>query len=674
MSSLSVPDTGMTIKPPSAQTSTSLRPAIGLTLPDGIIEAMIKCVQAGNPIQLSLSENPTRASRRPLHESTSDLIDFTLTYSKQSISYGEKIQHLGLAKDSRPREVFRTTSSNPVPCDSKGAAPHPSPNTFTSLKMTSTLAAMINQTYCPTKSSESASQSVSNPTKSSTTAGADAALAALQNSLASESIKKAENTVKYIKDGSLTIPGKRGPSKLGSSSRYLDHNRSNNDLNKPSLSPQLASTAVPLSQQQAVQAKAARKPVIHLLAVGPLSEDALGSKVPDATSRDLKQALEKVGDLNESSGKWELRKTFFKELDVWEFNYDRPEDRQRAIDNAVKIFDKMRLNVSEPQWEKLLPRSERATGKCLSRLQAQIAQGSNQKASKPTEQSRDPSPTSKDDGGYEKPIPKKSDSSLSTHTSTTKPKKTPSAKEAQAKRLASKKPPSAKPTRVKSTTVAPVPKKKGPAPAKETKVTSRMLSSEYVQSSDDEAVAPAEVIQTKAIKRPREQDETPKEASRPGVKKARKDAVAAQRVPEASQTRVTNTTLSSSSSSKSAKSNSPRKSSPLASSPPTNASDLELSTGSQSPNSGSRSNVQKRHAPDSSISPSSSTTSRRLRPEVTDLARKYKMYYPKYLQLHEQLTEMGERRDRHLEKDLLEMHARLYTMKKEIMAGVIEVG
>ena len=651
MSSLSVPDTGMTIKPPSAQSSTSLRPAIGLTLPDGIIEAMIKCVQAGNPIQLSLSENP-------------------------SISYGEKIQHLGLSEDSRPREVFRTTSSNPIPCDSKGAIPHPSPNTFTSIKMTSTLAAMISQTYCPTKSPESmsASHSVSNSTKRSTTAGADAALAALQSSLASESIKKAENTVKYIKDGSLTIPGKRGPSKLGSSSRYLDHNRSNNDLNKPSLSPQLPSTTVPLSQQQAVQAKAARKPVIHLLAVGPLSEDILGSKVPDATSRDLKQALEKVGDLNESSGKWELRKTFFKELDVWEFNYDRPEDRQRAIDNAVKIFDKMRLNVSEPQWEKLLPRSERATGKCLSRLQAQIAQGSNQKASKPTEPSRDTSPASKDDGGHEKPVSKKSDAAVSTQTSTTKPKKAPSAKEAQAKRLASKKPPSAKSTRVKGTAAAPVPKKKCPAPAKETKVTSRMLSSEYVQSSDDEAAAPAEAIQTKAIKRPREQDETPKEANRPGVKKARKDAAVAQRVPEASQTRVTNTTLSSSSSSKSAKSNSPRKSSPLASSPPTNASDLELSTGSRSPGSGSRSNVQKRHAPDSSISPSSSTTSRRLRPEVTDLARKYKMYYPKYLQLHEQLTEMGERRDRHLEKDLLEMHARLYTMKKEIMAGVIEVG
>ncbi|EPQ62987.1 hypothetical protein BGT96224_A21329 [Blumeria graminis f. sp. tritici 96224] len=289
MSSLSVPDTGMTIKPPSAQSSTSLRPAIGLTLPDGIIEAMIKCVQAGNPIQLSLSENP-------------------------SISYGEKIQHLGLSEDSRPREVFRTTSSNPIPCDSKGAIPHPSPNTFTSIKMTSTLAAMISQTYCPTKSPESmsASHSVSNSTKRSTTAGADAALAALQSSLASESIKKAENTVKYIKDGSLTIPGKRGPSKLGSSSRYLDHNRSNNDLNKPSLSPQLPSTTVPLSQQQAVQAKAARKPVIHLLAVGPLSEDILGSKVPDATSRDLKQALEKVGDLNESSGKWELRKTFLR--------------------------------------------------------------------------------------------------------------------------------------------------------------------------------------------------------------------------------------------------------------------------------------------------------------------------------------------------------------------------
>jgi len=85
----------------------------------------------------------------------------------------------------------------------------------------------------------------------------------------------------------------------------------------------------------------------------------------------------------------------------------------------------------------------------------------------------------------------------------------------------------------------------------------------------------------------------------------------------------------------------------------------------------SRSPIHKRHQKSSSVS--SSGSSRCLKPEVTDTARKFKMYYPKYKALHQELAAMGDNRDKDKEKDLRDMHARLAKMKKEIEAGIIDV-
>ncbi|CCD46248.1 similar to transcription factor Zn, C2H2 [Botrytis cinerea T4] len=116
------------------------------------------------------------------------------------------------------------------------------------------------------------------------------------------------------------------------------------------------------------QAKNRRKPVVHLLALEPMSEKELDNRIPGEND-DLKQSLAKVADLNTSTGKWELRKNYYKELDVFSFRYGSDAERQKAIDNTIKVFDKMRLGLSEPEWEKLLPKSERGTGKSLSKIQ-----------------------------------------------------------------------------------------------------------------------------------------------------------------------------------------------------------------------------------------------------------------------------------------------------------------
>jgi RNA polymerase II elongation factor ELL len=140
----------------------------------------------------------------------------------------------------------------------------------------------------------------------------------------------------------------------------------------PISSSLVGSVYIPLSQQQADKAKLARWPIVHLLALGPTTKKDLRAKVNDCSDQDFEAIFDRVSDLNEISGKYELRQRFFKELDVWVFKYDSSEDRQRAIDNAIKIYDKMRLGLSEPEWDRLLVRAERGTGKHLSKIQANL--------------------------------------------------------------------------------------------------------------------------------------------------------------------------------------------------------------------------------------------------------------------------------------------------------------
>ncbi len=440
-------------------------------------------------------------------------------------------------------------------------------------------------------------------------------------------------------------------------------------------SPSLGPTSVPLSQQQAEQAKAIRKPAIHLLAVESMTEKELRERICDGAQGELKAALLKVSDLNEATKKWELRKTFYKELDVWSYDYAKAEDRQRAIDNAVRQYDKMRLNVSEPQWDKLLEKSERGTGKCLSKLQAQIAAGPVARAPKINVQKAEDSgrdtPNGEDDIITDKKVSKLKGESVARSASQPPMTKTKKVSE-KGKRLLSKTP-------AKSAAKA-APARKAPQPKAGTKV----LSSEFVNDSDEEddyPVAQSKPAPKPPVKRPREEDIDTSDSSIPLAKKVKKDAPAAHRVSDASQSSRTTTTSHYSSSSSKVKGNSPQKSSPLASSPPTNASDMESTSGERTSSSespaqqpstkNSRSPIHKRHQKSSSVS--SSGSSRYLKPEITDIARKFKMYYPKYKELHQELSAMGENRDKEKEVNLLDMHRRLAKMKKEIEAGIVEM-
>ena len=419
-----------------------------------------------------------------------------------------------------------------------------------------------------------------------------------------------------------------------------------------------------------------------------MTERELGDKITSASTDDLKAVLQKVSDLNESTGKYELRKLFYKELDVWTYKYDTMEDRQRVIDSAVKQYDKMRLGTSDPEWDRLLTRGERGTGKCLSKLQAHLAQGQGQvqrapkiNVQKAEGSGRDIPLRDEDEEVFEdKSLSKIKGESMTRSVSqppTAKSKKVIE-KEAQAKRMLSK------------NTTKPAPKPATAKKEKPQKPGSRVLSSQFVSDSDeepDEYLIPPKPAPKPSVKRSREEDGETSDSSIPLSKKVKKEAPT-HRISDASQTsRTTNSSTYSSSSNKT-KGNSPQKSSPLASSPPTNASEFENSSGgisssaspahhtSSSSTKNTRSPIHKRHQKSSSVASSVSSTSsqRRLRPEVVDLARRYRIFYPKYEALHKEVANLEgkNRRDLEKEEELLDMHDRLTKMKKDIMAGIIE--
>ena len=114
--------------------------------------------------------------------------------------------------------------------------------------------------------------------------------------------------------------------------------------------------------------QALRIPVIHLLAVRPVSEKFVAHRVC-CTQTECRGVLDKVGrPARLDVSKWDLVDRSFKELDPWKFPYPSDNDRELAIDHAISAYDRMRLSREDKLWQTLLQKSERGKGKILSRL------------------------------------------------------------------------------------------------------------------------------------------------------------------------------------------------------------------------------------------------------------------------------------------------------------------
>jgi RNA polymerase II elongation factor ELL len=286
-------------------------------------------------------------------------------------------------------------------------------------------------------------------------------------------------------------------------------------------SPAASGFGSPASQQGTDDIKQRRLPLVHEIAVGGKGFTDLLAKW-DGSEAEFEQQLNKVASFDNQKQEWSLNKLYWKDLDPYNYSFDSDEERQKAIDNAIRQFDRMRLGVSDPLWQKLLPKQDRGKGICLSKLQATLAKvPSSTAAPKITVQKPEISSPSAHSERSDTPSTSakmaKGGEPMARSNSGTKGKKI-SASEAQAKRLMNKPSAAAKSSAAKSTSTKASPKAavtaspkisptKPPAKASTGKG-GRVLSKEFITDSDsdgsgDEAGSSSTVSRTRV--EPKEQ-------------------------------------------------------------------------------------------------------------------------------------------------------------------------
>ncbi|KAF4976971.1 hypothetical protein FZEAL_6442 [Fusarium zealandicum] len=661
MNSLKVPESGLQLEGSAGKDASLPLQAFALTLSDVVIEDMIKCVQNGDGVQLALGANPTFLYGSNSHviapPSDSNPYDLYLTRPFESTRTADKIPHTGsLFQKPKP-----AASSNKAVLDKAD-----------------------NSTSARPKAAKSS--------KSTASSGLDSDIEALQNGLAAHAASREKARLVDnlpAKKGTIKVKGKL-LSGYNSTPRSIPQSPGQVSLGSPSMTPSA-------SQQQTDRTKEDRAVLVHELAVSDRSLDYL-SKRWSGEQEDLEPTLRKVADYISDAKKWAIKKLKWRELDVWNYDYDTQEARQKAIDNAVRQYDKQRVSISEPEWERLLPKEERGTGKCLSRVQANLV-----KTSTPSinVEMADGSGTPRDNaesldmgraraGG--EPMSRSGSNPLPT-----KPKK-PSAQDAQVKRLLGKSKAKATPAKAPSSKVSSV--KASPTKARPTSVKptgGRVLSQAIISNSDtsgDEgppvvkskpapkpapkpvsrpAPRPKETViakprpvmrepmkQQTVTKRPREDDDSSSSSGTPLSKRIKpKQPLPGPRLKhrpsDASQNSrgtVTSTSLKS-------KNTSPTKSSPLASSPPTNASDLENEAPSASIA------TKKRKAEGANRPAAAKRAATSFSDDLVEKAQAFKVCYQKYEALHHEVSALENPPSRKL-GHLREMRDRLKTMKMEI--------
>jgi RNA polymerase II elongation factor ELL len=516
----------------------------------------------------------------------------------------------------------------------------------------------------------------------------------------------------HIKDTSSLPPAnqKRGPAqpiKAGGKARFLAGSQKGSNASMPSSpalsgvgSPALAPTSVPLSQQQAERAKAIRIPLIHQLAIGPASKlSLLELKPSDVTDQEFKLAIEKVSDM--VGERYELKQKAWKDLDVFKHRYKSEEDRQAVINSAIRVYDKLRLNSSEPEWDRLLPFSERGRGKCLSKLQSKIAVGAAMPPAKPKAK-RSQNDSGRDSEGVDELFGNDTPKAKTDKMVKSKKDETLKDKRALAKASVGVKAAPAK-AAAKKAVAKPKPKETG-----------NFKSSQFVSDSDEEEET--EPIRSKpasssaSLKQQSSAKSITKTTSTKRAADEMVDTRAAKKLKEAASSSSTKTSTqqrtsdSSSSSTKDSSSRpmktatgakrttSPTKSSPLASSPPTNASEIGHVTGqsssSVSPGSDSSHNDNKRKLDSDSSTEETRNRCKISKKAVTaaemqgnyddsqfnhvpsqdaiELALRYESLYDDYIKLYDEIQKDEQKKMQEYGRFMV-MHGQMTEMKRTLI-------
>ncbi|KAI4648342.1 hypothetical protein J4E93_004754 [Alternaria ventricosa] len=200
------------------------------------------------------------------------------------------------------------------------------------------------------------------------TAGVDSALEQLRSNMAA---------ISEFKEANKTIVGDAAPGRTPAHRRFPSTGFKASHL-APSMlgSPSLSASSSPMhkraptsqpSNSHDVIVSALRVPIIHLLAREPATEASLAATCRTSLAN-IRDVLPKIAKRSTADAdKWQLTDKSFREVNPFKFPYQSDEDRQQAIDAAIKSFDRQRLAKDDKLWQILLPRDQRGQGICLSR-------------------------------------------------------------------------------------------------------------------------------------------------------------------------------------------------------------------------------------------------------------------------------------------------------------------
>lgn len=283
-------------------------------------------------------------------------------------------------------------------------------------------------------------------------------------------------------------------------------------------SPSLAPTSSPAQDK----AKKHRLLLIHELAVRDQTFGELLHRW-EGGEAEFHTHLEKVAHFDPPSQRWTLKQPCWKELDVYAYSYEKDADRKKAIDNAIKRYDRLRLGVTDPLWQRLLPVSERGKGICLSKVQAAIANKTPSAPAPKISIAEASSPSIDSDSGSTSSKQAIGGEPMARSNSGNKTKKMTAA-QAQAKRLLSSKPAAVKPTKAAAAKATSMPSSARSSPkVSPTKPTTakvptgkggRVLSKEFISDSESDSSEETPLSQTATTNKTVQQVKQMKESIR----------------------------------------------------------------------------------------------------------------------------------------------------------------
>jgi RNA polymerase II elongation factor ELL len=444
--------------------------------------------------------------------------------------------------------------------------------------------------------------------------------------------------------------------------------------------------------QDSAKSAAIRKTIIHIIASEPKPATAISRltrTIPDET----KQILDRVASLD--TNKYKLIDRAYKELDLWSFPYKSEDERQSAVENAIKAYDRMRMSKDDPLWQKLLPKEERGKGKCLSRLKINAPaqapapaplnlkkekkDGTAKKAeAKKAAAAEEGEKKNKEKDPIIRKVTKKIDSVMSSIERTKKEPKRPAKKNppasepakasVQKQKKEAAKPPTSGLAKSPSKPVTNKPKTPSPLSASPPVNASDFEEDHPVHKALSAAASPTKASTSSsdrplkyrlersekqtapAKQRKSEQERTPVNGFRPGTSSASSSAEKKRKIADVDH---------------SDRGSTPQKKRHL---------DLINTTAASShvthSHSHSHSHSQKI---DTSTSPSSSSPTSPLLPltyqQTIALSQKFHIYYEKYYKLHTALNQSNKPPTKQQRDDLWKMHEMLAKMKEEIRVG-----